>query len=519
MTKKNFLAIITRPAETLITLFLSVFLVTFTQLLIVGLLWLYTYEKPSPSKLSSEPQHTIDDAGKPFLPDGTLHLIYRLDTQHSDDFSKEEITDVNGQILWQGPRKECPFKYLDWSTISGNFSELQMMNLSSLTPDLSSVLEVPVWNDSEVQDVWRYDSQTEVFKGYNLKTGLIGYLGPAGFSGQAQPFGKFKGFASWTDDNPSSVTMLWQTARQIYQIDFRNRTVEKLFESEQTDINSITMWHQWREKKPNDLNEMGIIYRPLLCCLTTDNKYHLILRQPNQTIAVNLPEQWRANDIELTATTDAVFLKYYDTNFSPPKSFKLRQQYIHDYKAKPQPKSIQLYKAAYDGKLRLVNRFDWIKPKAERNLPEISDRVTVFHNWIRKVSPPVFDLLVFLFDDGLHKLASENTGLISAYAQLIITWWPDMNFLSYTLILILLAITIWHGWARRTSWSRMILWLIIVGAFNLAGLLTYLGLNHTPVIKCPICGKKRGLEKLNCARCGNALPIPQRRPTDLILAF
>ena len=82
----------------------------------------------------------------------------------------------------------------------------------------------------------------------------------------------------------------------------------------------------------------------------------------------------------------------------------------------------------------------------------------------------------------------------------------------------MMAFALWHGWARRTSWVKLILWLIIVGAFNLAGLLTYLALNHTPVIKCPACGKKRGLEMNNCSQCGRPLPIPQRKPTDLIMA-
>jgi len=80
-----------------------------------------------------------------------------------------------------------------------------------------------------------------------------------------------------------------------------------------------------------------------------------------------------------------------------------------------------------------------------------------------------------------------------------------------------MAFALWHGWPRRTSWGKLILWLIIVGAFNLAGLLTYLALNHTPVIKCPACGKKRGLEMDNCSQCGSPLPIPQRKPTDLIM--
>jgi len=82
----------------------------------------------------------------------------------------------------------------------------------------------------------------------------------------------------------------------------------------------------------------------------------------------------------------------------------------------------------------------------------------------------------------------------------------------------MMGFALWHGWSRRTSWSKLFLWLIIVGAFNLAGLLTYLALNHTTVIKCPACGKKRGLERFNCIRCGSGLPVPQRRPTDLILA-
>jgi len=64
----------------------------------------------------------------------------------------------------------------------------------------------------------------------------------------------------------------------------------------------------------------------------------------------------------------------------------------------------------------------------------------------------------------------------------------------------------------------LIFWVILAGLLNLAGVLTYLALNHTPVIKCPACGKKRGLEMDNCPQCGSPLPIPQRKPTDLIMA-
>jgi hypothetical protein len=73
-----------------------------------------------------------------------------------------------------------------------------------------------------------------------------------------------------------------------------------------------------------------------------------------------------------------------------------------------------------------------------------------------------------------------------------------------------------HGWARRTFWPRFVFWLVFVGLFNLAGLLTYLALNHTVVIKCQVCGKRRGLAWVDCVRCQAELPAPKRGKLDLI---
>ena len=61
-------------------------------------------------------------------------------------------------------------------------------------------------------------------------------------------------------------------------------------------------------------------------------------------------------------------------------------------------------------------------------------------------------------------------------------------------------------------------WLVFVGLFNVAGLLTYLSMNHRPVLKCVECGKKRHLMADSCIRCGGGLPVPERRETDLIFA-
>ena len=74
-----------------------------------------------------------------------------------------------------------------------------------------------------------------------------------------------------------------------------------------------------------------------------------------------------------------------------------------------------------------------------------------------------------------------------------------------------------HAWPRRTHSAKLIFWVVFVFLFNLPGLLTYLALNHTPVIRCVNCGKKRGLQQDACCRCGTALPQPKAKETDLVM--
>jgi len=525
--KRNVLEYAYRPTVVVVTLILVMFIAIFAQFLVTQLLWLYTYEKPSPPKFPDDQQWRIHRADKLFLPDATLHLGHRGNAWSGDDYAKVEITDVNGSVLWQGIRKDRPFKYLEWASFAQNFNEQQMRYMFVLTPDLPAVLEVPVRVAGEVKDVWRYDFEAEAFAGYEVGGGLIGYLGADGFAvskAQIHPFGEFKGFAAWTDEDPSAIVMLWQTKRCIYQLDFRSRKVETLFDSAQSDIEFI-QWHKWRPTNPRDRDDSDIQYRPLIDCRTADQKHHLIMREPNQILTVETPRQWivetpdkRQSDMDFTATGDAVFLRYREEHFNPPKSQKLLEQYNREYESKPQPQSIQLYKVAGDGKLELVSRFDWTKPVPVAEISYHIDREKIFLKWASKTSPPAFDLLMILFGDGLYKFSREGMGLMQDYVRIIIYLRPGYSFLNYVLSAAMAAFALWHGWARRTSWGKLILWLIVVGAFNLAGLLTYLGLNHTPVIKCPVCGKKRGLETPNCIRCGGPLPIPQRKPTDLILA-
>jgi len=530
MAKRNVLEYVSRPAEAVIALILIMFIVFFAQFLVTELVWLYTYEKPSPPIYPDDPQWRIHRAAKHFLPDGTMHLVHRTDAQDDGDYTKEEITDVNGDILWQGIRKERPFKYLEWESSPREYAEFygeQQISRMLLSPPLPCVLEVPVKVGEKVKEVWQYDLEAQVFAGYSIKVGLMGYLGANGFAlskAQAQPLGKFEGLALWTDEDPSSIVMLGVTKRRIYQIDFRTHKVETVFDSGQTDIESIR-WHRWRPMNPKDSNSSDIQYRPLIDCRTADRRQHLIMREPNQVLTVELPEQMQTRQtsghwpfkVDFTATSDALFMQYRENHFNPPKSHKLLEQYQREYASKPRPQSLQLYKVIDDGKMELVKQLDWIRPVWEKPYP--ADSREIIMKWASTMSPPVFDLLWYLFGDSLYEFGSEGVStmrMMQAYAVIIIEFRPRYSSLNCVLSTAMMMIAFWHGWSRRTSWGKLFVWLVLVGAFNLAGLLAYLALNHTTVIKCPVCGRGRGLERVDCVRCGAELPVPERRKLDLI---
>jgi hypothetical protein len=528
MAKKRVLEYTARLSGAVITLVLLMFVVLFTQFLTAELWWQHTNKKLSPPKFSDDPQWSTHIAVKLFLPDGTMNLSHRKDTlrydDYTDDYTKEQITDVNGTFLWQGIHKDRPSKYLAWASFVENFGEWQMRNMSQLNPNLPGVLEVPVRVAGEVKEVWQYDFEAQVFAGYEVGGGLMGFLGADGFAvSRAKPFGEFKGFTPWTDENPSSVVMLWQTKRRIYQLDFRTRTVETLFDSAQSDIESIR-WHQWRPMNPKDRDDSGIQYQPLIDCRTSNNKHHLIMREPNQILTVETPEQMREpnqmlmrrwSNLDFTATDKTIFAQYRERNLNLPASPKLLEQYMQEYDSKPQPQSLQLYHVTNDGKLNLISSFGWTKPMAKILYPPVHREI--IQKWACKASPPVFDLLWYLFGDSLYNFSREGMGMMQGYAAIITLARPGYSSLNYALSAAMLAFALWHGWARKTSWGRMLCWFAVVALFGIAGLLTYLALNHTPAIKCPICGKKRGLERFDCVRCGSPLPVPQRKPTDLIM--
>lgn len=103
---------------------------------------------------------------------------------------------------------------------------------------------------------------------------------------------------------------------------------------------------------------------------------------------------------------------------------------------------------------------------------------------------------------------NDKEGLVRGYVELITNSYPRNLTASIALSVVMMLLTLWHGWSRKNNRLSLALWVILVGLFNVAGLLTYLALNHTTLIKCPACGKRRNLEKPNCIHCRAELPLP-----------
>jgi len=524
MNRCHIVTWIASPAGVVITLVMLLFALLFVQNMVTIYTSSYTDKDiVSSMRIPDDPNERITRSAKNFLPDGTVHLVSQEYKYRSfeRDYSNEQIYDVNGTLLWKGLHRDCPYEYLSWAEEPMNSSyEGFIQYLVTFGVELSQTLEVPVSSSERTEEVWRYDPSADLFVGYRFKGGKIGYIGSTGFTEkrtEAGTFGKLPSFASWTNEAPASVIMLWQTDKCIYQIDFAKHQVEKVFESPQDNIESVKL-HHWRVI-PEVSKTPAIRYRPLMHCATKDGKHHLIMREPNEILTVDVPREWDSRSVKFAATDSDVFVRCTKSDFRPPvqreQSPKAWEQYLYlrEYNSKPQKRSEQLYKVDDKGGLELIARFDWVRPPHE---------VRIRDDWVKAqictVSPPAYDLAWYLFEGELLRIKDVRTGVMPGYAGIVVDWRPRYNPTNWVFSITMMIVSFLHGWSRRNSLARLIFWLVLVGLFNLAGLLTYLAMNHTPVIKCPVCGKKRGLERVDCVRCGSVLPQPERKKTDLILA-
>ena len=373
--------------------------------------------------------------------------------------------------------------------------------------------------------MWRYQRRGGVFIGYDMKGGRIGYISAAGFTESKsgiQPLGTLEFPTAWVPADSFSPTVLWQPKTRVYQINFEERRVDLILDASEEKIRWIRL-HSWGITEPELRGpNISIKYRPLIDCLTEDNKHHLILREPDERLTVDVPADWDRDSVAITATQEKIFLQHAETDSRPPEGISRVSAPWHKWwrrhLSRPHHRWVELYTLENRTDLHRLNRFDWTVP-AQPSLAEIgpSDIYSRIKKFTNQLSPPAYSLVWHMFGEQLWAISRRSSGMIHVYEEIISSSMSESTVTNLLVSAVMVILALLHAWPRRTSRAKVIFWLIFVGLFNLTGLLTYLALNHTPVIKCPVCGRKRGLERADCVRCGAKLPRPEPTVHDLIL--
>ena len=538
MQVKNLVQPVARSSRILMTTLLILLVVAFVQTVImeiIPLLWT-RYPAPAappPTKEPTAEEQTIQRilrARKEFLPDGTLHLVTEKEARglrvagQPYDAPAEiiEVYDVNNTRLWAGPPTESPYHYLSWAqnTQRDSLTPPSMNLVRQISPDASRMLRIPVATEDRLMEAWRYDVWADCFVGYDLQDGRIGYLSAAGLTNSRsdiESFGAFRSFLSWWPIDSYSPRLLWQTERRIHQIDFETRQVKLVLDSPDSAIAriDISRWEDYQSRITGGVTEG----RSMLDAVTVDNTHHLLLKNPDQTVKVSVPDEWHQwvfNHVEFAATDDAVFMRRIWTEY-PQSSERTDPNWRATYLETTKWQQVELYQVDAAGDLELVNQYQWILAAQ----PAERVRYATFYipSCATAFSPMAYNLVwscLLVTYEGNPFGASDWA---REFARFVSTIRPGYSVWAWLATAAMMTLTFLHIRARSTSWARIVFWLIMVAFFNSVGFLSYWALHHTPAVKCRACGRRRGLESPSCPRCQAPLPAPEHESRDLVFAI
>ena len=484
-----------------------------------------------------EKQERTNDARKEFLPDGTLHLVRTTGTgsRLSENDYEIEIYDTEPNLLWSGKAKDAPYAYLLWrDEYSYRQNKRRIYHREGLSvigfnraqtiEEFSRPLIAPVVaQEGTIIQRWRYLPGEEIFVGADLsgeKFGYFGANGPVKTRDQAQPLGALQFLETWSGRNSLSPILLWRTEQKLYEINFARQTIDLLFDAKGQAIRSVH-FNNWRQ-----IFDERKDYPSALHIQTKNQEHFLLFRKPRRLIPLNLPDELRREYPLIAAYQDKVFLMCSGEEGRPSsddrelysRDRERWQKWAEEYRYKAHRAWVQLFQIDERGYLTIVNRFEWIRPARKKVVgPVYLTRREKARNCVTAISPPVFNWIWRWYEWKHLYIQPDLSNLHRDFLVIISEMQPGYPSLNWILGVMLVLLALVHGWSRRTSWARLIFWLVFTVIFNLAGFLTYLALNHTLVVRCGVCGKRRGLEIPTCCACKSDLPAPQSRPSDHIL--
>jgi ABC-type transport system involved in multi-copper enzyme maturation permease subunit len=406
-------------------------------------------------------------------------------TQKGD--GSQVLTDGNGKLVTDE-------KYYS-NNGYGNF--LQILPFAALGPlnrrdsylnsnprNLRNYVE-PIQAGYESKEYWYVLVGQKYFVGYDkLSRRCIGICDVDGFeSATAVP--KPFPLKVLTYDYWSGLPYHYWSGSQAYAIDFSARSMTPVFNSQNETIygisNLIDMAH--REKAPG-------------FAVALDNGVQIFDAQAKP--GANIPyshdpgiwtDVWLANNPKL----GRLYLQYTAafSPFRPPLPTYLDEidnqgNLVHEYTQPPANIIIQPP--------------GWVERLSVLSLPFLPAFAVTGYSAIVDAPPSLNDTIGTVpFQHPRFRL--ETSDLVTVF-----------------IVGVLLAV-ITHMWARGTGLAARSTWLwtLFVFCFGLPGLLTFRLASDWPVrLRCPVCGKRRAVDKETCPSCLQRWPLPERNKTEIM---
>lgn len=470
---------------------------------------------------------TIQSSYISYLTDGTLHLqCYNPEFLFGKDVH-QAVLDREGNVLWKTKdySDDHSFKYLDFTVrISELWKSQRNHYKNNLRISPGMIYNFVYYVDSDKnRKSWLYLPDKNYFVCYDKNNSRIAYAGINGFADtpdQVIPFEQY----SYTGimNTVSSRLIIWYTPEKLYLIDFNNRTIETVFETEDDPIVLAGLYNPGNGRYGF---QRTISLGSMVYAVTESGRFSILFSDADDITTFDIPSELvKPGQLQLAVLDDKIFL------VNKPGNLRYDGYYYDcdcdDYYCcgenapdpeKPHTYFQDLYEVK-DGSIERIDHFEWTtvpQSRAYTNYKSHEERSKEIFKYITSISPVVYFPAAFFTHD--LKLPGNIHPFFNIVKEAFSYTAPVLLWVNIAVSVLMAAVAFFHGLPRRTSDFQLIGWVVFVLLFNLAGLLSYLSLNHFPVIKCSHCGKRRHVKSLNCPSCGKPLSKPETRYTDLIM--